>query len=47
MRHYREETPLLDTEFEMSDSYMSELEQRISAARSSNARKHALQSWLN
>jgi hypothetical protein len=47
MRHYREETPLLDTEFKTGDAYLSELNQRISAAHSSQARRHALASWLN
>jgi len=47
MKPYRQLTPLLDSEYDSSDSYLSELSQRATAARSDSSRRLAVSDWLN
>ncbi len=47
MKSYRQLTPLLDSDYDSSDRYLSELTQRATAARSDSSRRFAVSDWLN
>lgn len=47
MKTYKTLTPLLDRDYDSSDSYVSELTSRALASRSDMSRRYAVSDWLN